>query len=125
MVNTMCEKWRLIETAPRDGSYIILGYADSHSEEGRWMGNAGQNHWGEIGWFATDDDVLCNHPGMPTHWMPLPDPPTTQPEIQKGNADLVEGVECQRCHGRNTVWSATMGADITCSRCLGTGRVGA
>lgn len=78
------ERWQPIESAPRDGTYILLGYADSHSEEGRWMGDASRNHWGETGWFASDDDVLCEHPSKPTHWRPLPAPPTLNSAMQQG-----------------------------------------
>lgn len=58
--------WQPIDTAPRDGTDIILGYAGSHSEEGRWMGDPSRNHWRETGWFASTDDVLCDHPKRPT-----------------------------------------------------------
>jgi hypothetical protein len=69
-------EWMPIETAPKTGEPIILGYAGSHSSEGFWMGDAGRNHWGETGWFDTDADVLCDHPCSPDAWMPLPPPPT-------------------------------------------------
>jgi len=69
------EGWRPIESAPRDGTPILLGYIGSHSEEGRWMGDPERNHWRETGWFATDDDVLCEHPSHPDAWMPLPAAP--------------------------------------------------
>ena len=67
--------WKPIETAPKDGSTVILGFAGSHSEEGFWMNDPERNHWGEIGWFSSDADVLCERPASPTHWMPLPSPP--------------------------------------------------
>jgi hypothetical protein len=67
--------WRPIESAPRDGRPIIMGFVNDFSCEGYWMGNSSLNHWGETGWFAMDSDVLCEHPWNPTHWMPLPEPP--------------------------------------------------
>jgi hypothetical protein len=67
--------WLPIESAPRDGTHIILGFAGSHSEEGYWMGDKSRNYWKKTGWYATDDDVLCERPKSPTHWMPLPAPP--------------------------------------------------
>ena len=76
--------WQPIESAPRDGTYILLGYEGSHSEEGRWMGDASRNHWGETGWFESDDDVLCEHPSKPTHWRPLPSPQTMESAMQQG-----------------------------------------
>src|SRR5690606_32655665 len=80
------EGWRPIETAPRDGTRILLGYAGIHSEEGYWMADANRNHWGETGWFASDEDVLCKHPSHPDAWMPLPTPPNPEgsgsPEVK-------------------------------------------
>lgn len=67
--------WQPIETAPKTGESIILGFAGSDSGEGYWMKWPERNHWGEIGWFYADSDVLCEHPHNPTHWMPLPEPP--------------------------------------------------
>lgn len=68
-------RWRPIETAPKDGTAIILGYEGSHSEEGFWMADTKRNHWGKAGWFATDSDILCDYPHTPTHWQPLPPAP--------------------------------------------------
>ena len=78
--------WQPIETAPKDGSYILLGYADSHSEEGRWVGEASRNHWGEIGWFASDADVLCDRPTRPDYWQPMPTPPALAPATKESTA---------------------------------------
>jgi hypothetical protein len=72
------ELWQPIETAPKDGTPILLGFPDSHSGEGRWMGDSSRNHWGEVGWFEFSDDVLCDRPSKPTHWQPLPPPPRSQ-----------------------------------------------
>lgn len=71
--------WRPIESAPRDGTHILLGYIGSHSEEGFWMGDASRNHWNETGWYATGEDVLCEHPSHPELWQPLPAAPQAQP----------------------------------------------
>lgn len=70
------QEWQPIETAPKDGRRIILGYAGSYSEEGYWLSDPSKNYWGETGWFATDENVLSHHPSNPTHWMPLPEPPS-------------------------------------------------
>jgi hypothetical protein len=67
--------WRPIESAPKDGTNLLLGFPRSHSGEGFWMGDADRNHWGEVGWFECSDDILCDHPSHPTNWMPLPPPP--------------------------------------------------
>ena len=68
--------WLPIETAPKDGSRILLGYEESHSEEGYWQGDPTKNYWGKTGWLAADEDPLTTHPSHPTHWMHLPPPPT-------------------------------------------------
>ena len=70
----MNSEWQPIETAPKDGTPIILGFPDMACE-GYWMCDPSRNHWGETGWFASDSDVLFEHPWKPTHWMPLPEPP--------------------------------------------------
>ena len=69
------QEWQPMDTAPKTGEPIILGYARSHSEEGHWMGDRTKNYWGQTGWFATDDSELSTHPSTPDAWMPLPEPP--------------------------------------------------
>jgi hypothetical protein len=75
--------WLPIETAPRDGSSIIVGY----DYAGRWIVHvafwddkfptAGDD---ECGWssYITNSitDVLLDGPRAPTHWLPLPTTPT-------------------------------------------------
>ena len=65
-------KWKSIETAPKDGT-PILGYQRG------WFINGGEINittwnpiWGT--WQIPSSDW------RPTHWMPLPDPPTAQSE---------------------------------------------
>lgn len=55
-------QWQPIETAPRDGSDILV------SERGyvtvaRWRG------------FAWGDGLFLAGPVDPSHWMPMPEPP--------------------------------------------------
>lgn len=64
--------WRTIDSAPKDGTRILLGWETVQGScgecaEGFWMSDPHRNHWREIGWFCTDDDVLCDHPAQPTH----------------------------------------------------------
>jgi hypothetical protein len=77
-------EWQLIESAPKDGAFII-GY-----EAGRAKDFEVTLMWWEIDgdddkpcqkcghvsgdWFGTDEDgAPCGT--TPTHWMPLPPPP--------------------------------------------------
>lgn len=74
----MCNEWREIETAPKDGSYILVTMG-----RGAWVA-----HWAPVAvsgyrferpWRS----VMLNHDHIavtarhlpPTHWMPLPHPP--------------------------------------------------
>lgn len=65
-------EWQPIETAPKDGTAII-GAWDSKIFENRWFihpvifENGIWIHY----WDQDEDHVL-----YPTHWMPLPEPPT-------------------------------------------------
>ena len=58
--------WQPIETAPKDGSEIILfdpDYSQRSGFEGRYSAPRGN-------WLSSYDS-----PVKPTHWMPLPPPP--------------------------------------------------
>ena len=53
--------WQPIETAPKDGTVIIV-YAPDFFQTAAWVGN---------GWTNAANSWL----GDVTHWMPLPEPP--------------------------------------------------
>jgi len=65
-------EWQPIETAPKDGTYVLVTdgkevyrsyYEDIYPEDNRPQ------------WF--DNSYYSFDPGeIPTHWMPLPKPPT-------------------------------------------------
>lgn len=63
-------RWRPIETAPRDGTFILAYWDDAtYPHEFVTRNDVVQYLCGE--WCLSDgDDVLA-----PTHWMPLPDGP--------------------------------------------------
>ena len=86
------EAWRPIESAPKDGRTILLGYFNSHRKwrtlRGQWMSEEYiAEQWeepenGEEGWFETavePDDVPNCWATEPTHWMPLPAAPEVTP----------------------------------------------
>lgn len=66
--------WRPIESAPKDGSEVILlEGADSYAG---YFSHA-PNYWNEIGWYPSIDIAIehSSHPDHPTHWQPLPKGP--------------------------------------------------
>ena len=74
-------EWQPIETAPRDGTLVILG-SNKEVGEGSYVKYSGGGHKVD-GWVLSTDhhgldhyyaDIM-QHP--PTHWMPLPPPPPT------------------------------------------------
>ncbi|WP_187617487.1 hypothetical protein [Paraburkholderia sp. UCT2] len=82
------DAWRLIETAPKTGSTVLLGYLNMAGKwrtvRGQWMSEAYiAEYWEEPddvepGWFETSEEA-DNVPNCwrvePTHWMPLPKAP--------------------------------------------------
>jgi Protein of unknown function (DUF551) len=72
-------EWQPIETAPKDGSAILL-YSPKHGTvEGGWDQVDGGGHpenGPSIYWWASRYVVFEDGPyDAPTHWMPLPAPP--------------------------------------------------
>lgn len=64
-------EWQPIETAPKDGTEIVGHDAKTGTSHVTcvWRG----------GWYDPDDHYYSEAPEfIPTHWMPLPPPPTTQ-----------------------------------------------
>jgi hypothetical protein len=66
--------WLPIETAPKDGTAVLLWLPD-----GFWLNdeNVVTGFWSEDDWYFSDTD---SHPigafgKAVTHWMPLPEPP--------------------------------------------------
>lgn len=72
--------WRPIETAPKDGTRILLIKVGWDTYEGR-LGHTNYVWWGVIGYWSEEwgnwnDGVEPSGLADPTHWMPLPEPPT-------------------------------------------------
>lgn len=83
--------WQPIETAPKDGTEVLAWREDAGIFLARWtspeefctsdeLEALSEADAAQEDWFAADfvqgsrlDDGL-----VPTHWMPLPDPPTDQ-----------------------------------------------
>ena len=72
------EGWRPIETAPKDCQAILV-------TEGRFCHCVEWNE--EFDWWAVDDNKLGPYRlrgSSPTHWMPLPPPPTSAEGVEHG-----------------------------------------
>lgn len=73
-------EWRTIDSAPRDGTRILLyipscgSYVSSKVAAGRWNARDSRPY------FTNDrermDGVVFTRKNKPTHWMPLPEPPS-------------------------------------------------
>lgn len=97
--------WMPIETAPKDGTEILLhapacdyegAYVQARTTYGRWRapidtprikyqdGFAPEPEWEDFEpfWASWDGGFTEEHP--PTHWMPLPPPPTSFADSRKG-----------------------------------------
>jgi hypothetical protein len=76
-------KWLPIETAPKDGSFVLLysntpdtlpvGIGTYAKLEDALGTTTGWPKWTE-GWLGLTEDFLSRS-CQPTHWMPLPPPP--------------------------------------------------
>ena len=72
-------EWQPIETAPKDGTEILL------LKEIRWVngdskdGRIGNGYWIAPYWFEQKTEIwrsrIDTWIDAPTHWMPLPEPP--------------------------------------------------
>ncbi len=85
----MMSEWMDIDSAPINGVSVLLGYFNSAGNwrtlRGRWFTKERIDYeWEnaddfEAGWYeesAEAEDVPNVWPTSPTHWMPLPAPPT-------------------------------------------------
>ena len=79
------EGWRPISTAPKDGALIVLG-----ARNGVWIGKylpvyqsgyRPANPWASM---LLNHDHMAERYTRPTHWMPLPPPPTSAEGVEHG-----------------------------------------
>jgi hypothetical protein len=90
------DEWRTIESAPRNGTHVILAFGSDGVMEGWWE----DADPGAYPWKFVDRGCFTKSPftageylngarevrGGPTHWQPLPAPPTliSQQEAEHG-----------------------------------------
>lgn len=60
--------WSPIETAPMDGTRVMVFC----------LGEARIARWNGYSWLTVPGDYTLRKDYPPTHWMPLPDPPSTK-----------------------------------------------
>lgn len=82
VASARAESWQPIETAPKDGTSFLACHAGSGVHQITWHGKA--SHIPLYGW-AHGEDVEDVDLWSPTHWMPLPAPPTL---IPGGSSDV-------------------------------------
>lgn len=77
-------EWQPIETAPKDGTKLLLFVVQEPDDYCRAVGLP--EGWsaievGEYSWHCSGHEHGWEHPtaGSPTHWMPLPQPPHNHP----------------------------------------------
>ena len=78
----MSENWKPIETAPRDGTHVMLGYKAKSSRSKSYPYHKA---WSAPGWFDKENGNWWNtgehhtdyhaEPIYPSHWQPYPEPP--------------------------------------------------
>lgn len=73
----MTSEWKPIETAPKDGTRILI-YEPMPADPRGWFdvvhwGYSGRHH--NEGWVDSEGAASCDG----THWMPLPEPPHPVP----------------------------------------------
>jgi hypothetical protein len=66
--------WQPIETAPKDGTWVLAHRADwTLPENVQWHQGVNRGYWQTMdnGWVSASQQKTCG----PTHWMPLPPAP--------------------------------------------------
>ena len=71
LISTDDREWQPIDTAPKDGTTILIC---GHGSNGYFVADA---KWDGVAFclFHPDDDAHTSHCYHPSHWMPLPEPP--------------------------------------------------
>lgn len=82
-------EWRPIETAPKDGTAVLVmrniwpgtatGFAEDCNGHNTYVAAWWTNRW--VCYMDWIDDPTC--PIKPTHWMPIPAPPTNPAQAEK------------------------------------------
>ncbi len=69
-------EWQPIETAPKDGSTVILLLSDDAACECPFAAYwTHRSRFGEPGWVGSLSGYSCDDSEIPTHWIPIPPRP--------------------------------------------------
>jgi hypothetical protein len=83
----MTDKWRGMETAPKDGTNILAFYNEgAQMRVIWWAAETGRGFWEQVGsatkleWVPLPDDGYWEggDGGLPDYWMPLPASPSPE-----------------------------------------------
>jgi len=77
--STAAEQWRPISTAPKDERVLVWNGHERFVAHWARHEQRGDEAWIVAEWGNEGDQILCH----PTHWQPLPQPPTSAPEAQE------------------------------------------
>lgn len=83
LADRKAEAWRPISSAPKDGTTVMVYVPDFEKITEAWFCEQ-TGLWPHSAAYS-DEGEPCNV-GQPTHWRPLPEPPTT-PEAEGGCDD--------------------------------------
>lgn len=77
-------EWQDIETAPKDGRWIVVfcpNYSEDQVRPASFQRDVGLDQ--DIWDFSGETYEYVNSEDAPTHWQPLPPPPTHNPEKEE------------------------------------------
>jgi hypothetical protein len=89
-------EWQDIETAPKNGTEILIYREDCGVILARWVApceflheseyiSMSPDSWEEADWFGADfvSGYRVSNDGLPTHWQPLPEPPSKAKQAEE------------------------------------------
>lgn len=107
------DEWQPIETAPRDGTVILLGCpaVGAMKDPGSRRVYEGLWHGGQKTFTSVNGFLLLT---VATHWMPLPSPPNSggaelAPAPEAFGARALPNWDCTRCGQKNSGWAKECG----------------
>lgn len=88
-VRQIVPEWLPIDSAPRDGSEVLLADSDSVTSGFYHDGSECYGHRGKAGFFCEEDrgNLLTASNFHATHWQPLPEPPRANLAGLLGDSD--------------------------------------